>query len=154
MKRCPVRKLFVSFVAISPLLVIGGLACGTTTSEGVVDHKSIVGYREGTSGEVLLNRPGDDGPVIHVEDKDLLTHFATGEEHLVIGDSLAFQIESRYDRVDYIVNIDLASSAGSGTQPYKVSRTVFSQLRVGETVKFESKQGRSIPEIEKLIGGS
>ena len=145
------RKPFGLFVALVPLLVIAGLACGTTTSEGVVDHKSIAGYREEASREVLLNRPGDDGPIIHVEDKDLLGLFATGDEHAIIGDSMAFEIESRYDRVDYIVNIDLASSAGSGTQPYRVSREVFNQLRVGDTVEFKTKQGGDFPKIEQLI---
>ena len=146
------RKPFVLFVALVPLLVIAGLACGTTTSEGVVDHKSITGSREGTSYTVLENRPSDDGSSsIHVEDKDLLSHFATGEEHLIISDSLAFAIESGYDRVDYFVNIDLASSSGSGTQPYRVSREVFNQLRVGDTVEFKTKQGGDFPEIEKLI---
>ena len=100
------RKLLVSCVVLVPILVIVGLACGTTTNEGVVAHQSITGSREGTSQTVLENRPGDDGsPFIHVNDKDLLSHFATDEEHLIISDSLAFQIESRYDRVDYFVNM-------------------------------------------------
>ena len=147
------RKLFVSCAALVPLLVIVGLACGTTTTEGVVAHKSITGSREGTSYAVLENRPSDDGsPFIHVDDKDLLSHFATDEEHLIISDSLAFQIESRYDRADYFVNMAPASSPRSGTQPYRVSREVFNQLLVGETVKFKTKQGGDFPEITKVIG--
>ena len=149
------RVPFVLFQALVPLLVIAGLACGTTTSEGVVAHKSITGIREGTSYTVLENRPSDEGPpIIHVDDKDLLSLFAAGDEHLIIDDSLAFEIESRYDRVDYFVNMAPASSPESGTQPYKVSREVFSQLRVGETVKFKTKPGGDFPEIEKVLGAS
>ncbi len=139
------RKLLVSCVVLVPILVIVGLACGTTTNEGVVAHQSITGSREGTSQTVLENRPGDDGsPFIHVNDKDLLSHFATDEEHLIISDSLAFQIESRYDRVDYFVNMAPASSPGSGTQPYRVSREVFNQLLV-------AKRSRSRPNRVEIF---
>ena len=145
-------KLPVWFVVLVALLVITALACGTATAEGVVAHKSITGIREGTSYTVLENRPSDEGsPFIVVDDKDLLSHFATDEEHLIISDSLAFEIESKYDRVDYYVNMAPASAPLSGTQSYKVSRAVFSQLRVGGTVKFETKQGKHIPEIKKLL---
>ena len=147
------RKAFVPFVVLVLLLVVIGPACGTATDEGVVDHKSITGVVEGTSYTVLRNRPNDDGlPFIEAKDKDLLSHFATVEEHAIISDSLAFEIESRYDRVDYLVNIDLISIEGSGTQSYLVSREVFNQLQVGETVKFKAKQGGGIPEIDKLTG--
>ena len=99
------RKLFVSFVALVPLLIIIGLACGGATVEGVVSHKAITGVREEVSHTVLTNRPSDEGlPIIHVEDKDLVSRFAPDEEHAVIGDSLAFEIESRYDRMRYFLS--------------------------------------------------
>ena len=147
------RTLSIWFVILVPLLVIAGLACGTDTGEGVVAHKSITGIRKGTSYTVSENRPSDDGSsFIHVDDKDLLSHFATCEEHLIISETLAFEVESRYDMVDCYVNMAPASSPRSGTRSYRVSRDVFNQLRVGDTVKFETKQIGDLPKIVKLIG--
>ena len=146
------NRLCASYLALAFLLMISGMACQNATGEGVVAHKSITGARDGKSSTVLTNRPSDEGfPIISVDDRELRVHFANDAEHALVGDSLAFEIESRYDRVDYLVNIRLGSSAGSGTQSYRVSREVFNQLLVGEAVKFKSNQGEDLPEIRTLI---
>lgn len=135
------HKTRVALFALALLLVIVGLACGAPSSEGVVAHKSITGSREGVSQTVLTNRPSDSGVLlIDVQDNDLRGLFAAGLEHAIISDSQAFQIESRYDEVNYVVNIRIESSGEGGTQPFITSREVFNQLRVGETVKFKTKQ--------------
>ena len=147
------KKLFVFFVVLVPLLLITGIACGFVTGEGVVDHKAITGVRDGTSFEVLINCPSDDGsPIIVVSDKDLLHLFAAEEKHAIISDALVFEIESKYDRVNYVVNLAPVSSPGGGTQPYFTSWEIFNQLRVGETAKFKADGSKGIPKMEKLIG--
>ncbi|PZC46699.1 MAG: hypothetical protein C1O27_001841 [Chloroflexi bacterium] len=145
------HKPWVTMLVLAFLLLVAGLACGTPSSEGVVAHKSITGSREGSSQTVLTNRPSDNGtPLIDVEDADLKSLFAVGEEHAFISDSLAFQIESRFDEVKYVVNIRLESSGDGGTQPYITSREVFNQLRVGETVKFKTKQEGDFPTLVEI----
>ncbi len=114
--------------------------------------KSITGVRDGVSQTVLDNRPGDTGSIIiHVKAEDLLEYFQTDDEHAIIDDSLAFVIESRYDRVDYFVIIRSGSAATSETQPYTVSRSVFNRLLVGQTVEFEVNDDGEFPTIERVI---
>ena len=103
-------------LTLAALLVIGSLACGSDTPEGAVDHKTITGITEGAARTVLINRLNDQGlPFTVVKAQELLSHFSPDDEHLVIGDTLAFEIESWYDLVDYLVNIKLASSTETGT---------------------------------------
>ena len=114
--------------------------------------KSIAGVRDGVSQTVLDNRPGDSGSlIIHVKAEDLLEYFQTDDEHAIIDDSLAFVIDSRYDRVEYFVIIRSGPAAASETQPYTVSRNVFNRLLVGQTVEFEVNDDGDFSAIERVI---
>ena len=92
-----------------------------------------------------------------VQDEDLVSFFADGEVPVIIGDSLALEIESRYDIVKYKASIRSETNGPYHQQnTFLASREVFNQLRVGQTVKFEVKNGPVYPsrgKIGKLLAG-
>ena len=146
------RKLSSLFVTLAVLTSLVGLACGTDTSRGLVDHKTITGIREGTAYTILIYRSDEEGlPALYVKDRGLLDRFSIEEANPVIDDALAFDIESMYEQVTYTVNLRTELATGPGTEPYKVSREIFNQLQPGAMVRFKAKKDGNIPAITKVL---
>ena len=146
------RKLSYLVVTLAVLVSIVGLACGSDTSLGLVDHKTITGILEGTKYTILIYRSDEEGsPALYVKDQDLLDRVSTEEVNLVIDDALALDIEGMYEQVTYTVNMGTNLATGPGTEPYKVSREIFNQLQPGAVVQFEAKKGGDFPTITKVL---
>ena len=85
-----------------------------------------------------------------VKDRDYEEYFLPQDQHAIVSQALEDLMRQKYSEVNYFVNVKVASSGDIGTQPYRVSREIFNQMRVGSEVRFRAS-GAELPEITKLL---
>lgn len=94
-------------------------------SEGIVDHKTITGTRDQTSyGIVVFTVAGS-----HFDDKEVRGLF---EETDIVNDTVAGQLEARYDEVFYVLSV----RSNDDTMGYFVSRKDFNKVVPGSLIRF------------------
>ena len=142
-----VLSALLLMVAFLLLLSVG---CQGSIIEGVVDHKAVTGVKNDTSFTILINARGDSEPWILVKDRDYEEYFLPQDQHAIVSQALEDLMRQKYSEVNYFVNVKVASSGDIGTQPYRVSREIFNQMRVGSEVRFRAS-GAELPEITKLL---
>jgi len=114
------------------ILAIGIVGAGiylvvfrSAASEGVVDHKTITGTRQGTSYSIVVFTTAGN----HFDDKEVRGLF---EETDIVYDAVAAQLEARYDEVFYVVSVRSVDD----TVGYFVTRKDFNGVVPGSRIRF------------------
>ena len=115
--------ILAAIVAVSAVIYL--VAFRTVASEGVVEHKTITGTRLGTSYSIVVFTTAGN----HFDDKDVRDLF---EETDVVNDTIAAQLEARYDEVFYVVSV----RSEDDTIGYFVSRRDFNSVVPGSRIRF------------------
>ncbi len=115
--------ILAAIVAVSAVIYL--VAFRTVASEGVVDHKTITGTRLDTSYSIIVFTTAGN----HFDDKDVRGLF---EETDVVNDTIAAQLEARYDEVFYVVSV----RSEDDTIGYFVSRRDFNSVVPGSRIRF------------------
>ena len=115
--------ILAAIVAVSAVIYL--VAFRTVASEGVVDHKTITGTRLDTSYSIVVFTTAGN----HFDDKDVRGLF---EEMDVVNDTIAAQLEARYDEVFYVVSV----RSEDDTIGYFVSRRDFNSVVPGSRIRF------------------
>ncbi len=120
------EKLLAIIVAI---LAVGAgiylVAFKPVPFEGVVDHKTITGTRQGTSYSIIVFTTAGN----HFDDKEVRGLF---EETDSVNDAVTAQLEARYDEVFYVVSVRSVDD----TVGYFVSRKEFNGVLPGSRIRF------------------
>ena len=124
------------FIGVAGLLLTP-LGCQGGTVDGVIAHKVVSGVKDDTSFTILVNYSQDGRTSIRVKDKNYEGYFSQQEQNATVSESLENIIRQEYLEINYFVNLRV-SSDGEGTQPYRVSREVFNEMRVGSKVTLRS----------------
>ena len=131
------------------VILLLSAGCQGSIIDGVADHKAVTGVISDTSFTILINGRLDPEPWIQVKDEDYEEYFLPQDQHAIVSESLEDLMRQKYSEVNYFVNVKVASSGDIGAQPYRVSREIFNQMRVGNEVRFRAS-GAEVPEITKL----
>ena len=115
--------ILAAIVAVSAVIYL--VVFRTVSSEGVVDHKTITGTRLDTSYSIVVFTTVGN----HFDDKDVRGLF---EETDVVNDTIAGQLEARYDEVFYVVSV----RSEDDTIGYFVSRRDFNSVVPGSRIRF------------------
>jgi len=94
--------------------------------EGVVDHKTITGSREGASYNIVVFTDAGN----HFDDKEVRGLF---DETNLVNDSVAYELESLYDEVFYVVSV----RSGDVTMGFIASREDFNEVVPGSSIQFK-----------------
>ncbi len=115
--------ILAAIVAVSAVIYL--VAFRTVSSEGVVDHKTITGTRLDTSYSIVVFTTAGN----HFDDKEVRGLF---EETDVVNDTVAAQLEARYDEIFYVVSV----RSEDDTIGYFVSRRDFNSVVPGSRIRF------------------
>ena len=123
------ERLLAILVAI---VAVGGaiyyVAFRSVASEGVVDHKTITGTRDQESYSIIVFTTAGN----HFDDKDVRSLF---DESDIVNDTMAYQVEARYDEVFYILSV----RTGDDTMGYFVSIQDFNRVVPGSRIRFNAQ---------------
>ena len=145
------RGLVLNAIVVAALVCLLVLACTARNSvEGIVDHKTVTGVKDGTSYTVLMNAAADGEAWIVLKDQDYEEYFSTVEENAVVSESLEAEMKKEYSVVNYFINVKVAPEE-EGTRPFRASREVFNSIEVGSTVKFRCSGSTELPKIVELL---
>ncbi len=117
--------------------------------EVVVAHKTVTGVKDGMSYTILVNRPGDGGSWISVEDAEFQDYFPPGDEYAIVTESLERLLMDKYSEVDYFVNVR-PPSGEPGTEPYRASREIFNIVKVDSELEFRASDSE-LPRITQVL---
>jgi hypothetical protein len=120
------RRLAILVVVIALGAVVYYVALRPISLEGVVDHKTITGAREGTSYSIVVFTSAGN----HFDDKEVRGLF---DETNLVNDTVAYQLEARYDEVFYIVSV----RSGEETMGFFTSRQDFNEVVPGSSIRFK-----------------
>jgi hypothetical protein len=111
------------------IVVVGAgiyyVAFRPVASEGVVDHKTITGTRDQTSYSIVVFTMAGN----HFDDKEVRGLF---DESDIVNDTVAYQLEARYDEVFYVLSI----RSGDDTMGYFVSMQDFNMVVPSSRIRF------------------
>ncbi len=127
------RPLMILAVIVAVSAVIYFVAFRSVASEGVVDHKTITGTRLDTSYSIVVFTTAG----THFDDKEVRGLF---EETDVVNDTVAAQLEARYDEIFYVVSV----RSEEDTIGYLVTRKDFNSVVPGSRIRF------NIPDPDEL----
>jgi len=119
------KLLAIIVVIVAAGVGIYFVAFRPAASEGVVDHKTITGTRLDTSYSIIVFTTAGN----HFADKEVRGLF---EETDVVSDTVAAQLEARYDEVFYVVSV----RSEDDTIGYFVSRRDFNGVVPGSSIRF------------------
>ncbi len=119
------RPLMILAAIVAVSAVIYFVAFRSVASEGVVDHKTITGTRLDTSYSIVVFTTAGN----HFDDKEVRGLF---EETDVVNDTVAAQLEARYDEVFYVVSV----RSEDDTIGYFVNRRDFNGVVPGSRIRF------------------
>lgn len=131
MSRERLLTVLAALVAVSAVIYL--VAFRPVASEGVVDHKTITGTRQDTSHNIVVFTTAGN----HFDDKEVRGLF---EETDIVNDTIAGQLEVRYDEVFYVVSV----RSEDDTIGYFVSRKDFNRVAPGSRIRF------NIPGTDEL----
>ncbi len=123
MSREKLLAIIVVIVAVGAGIYF--VAFRPAASEGVVDHKTITGTRLGTSYSIVVFTTAGN----HFDDKEVRGLF---EETDIVNDTVAAQLEARYDEVFYVVSV----RSEEDTIGYLVTRKDFNSVVPGSRIRF------------------
>ncbi len=119
------RPLMILAAIVAVSAVIYFVAFRSVASEGVVDHKTITGTRLDTSYSIVVFTTAGN----HFDDKEVRGLF---EETDVVNDTVAAQLEARYDKIFYVVSV----RSEDDTIGYLVTRKDFNSVVPGSRIRF------------------
>lgn len=120
------KRIAIIVAALALFAAIYYLSLRPVSLEGVVDHKTITGTREGTSYNIVVFTSAGN----HFDDKEVRDFF---DESNLVNDSVAYQLESRYDEVFYVVSV----RSGEETMGFIASREDFNEVVPGSSIRFK-----------------
>jgi hypothetical protein len=139
MSRERLLTILVAIVAIG--LGLYFVTFRLVSSEGIVDHKTITGTRLGTSYSIVVFTTAGN----HFDDKEVRGLF---DETNVVNDTIADQLDARYDDVFYIVTV----RSGDDATGYFVSMQDFNRVIPGSRIRFKVlSQDESRIKIKKAL---
>ena len=139
MSREKVLAIIVTIVAVSAGISL--LAFRPGASEGIVDHKTITGTRQGISYSIVVFTTAGN----HFDDKEVRGLI---EEKDTVDDTVAAQLEARYDEVFYVVSI----RSEDGTMGYFVNRKDFNKVVPGSQISYSVQSSDELNiSIKKVL---
>jgi hypothetical protein len=119
------RLLVILTVIVAVGAVVYFVAFRPVVSEGVVDHKTITGTWDQASYSIVVFTTAGN----HFDDKEVRGLF---DESDIVNDTMAYQLEARYDEVFYILSV----RSGDETMGYFVSIQDFNRIMPGSRIRF------------------
>jgi hypothetical protein len=140
MSRERLLAIIVAIVAVGAVIYL--VAFRPVASEGVVDHKTITGTRDQVSYSIVVFTTAGN----HFDDKEVRGLF---EETDVVNETIAHQLEARYDEVFYVVSV----RSEDDTLGYFVSRRDFNRVVPGSRIRFNIQGPDELKiSIKKVLG--